>query len=185
MYKLKQILTSAAFTLFTGFALMSGNAIASTPDSETPANEGVCDTLQGATPGLYGLCVAYCEAQDLDTFDKKPPSLKILANYNKKKQATDPEMPCLKTPCPCWTDDELTSISVNASSCGQISPTAVQIMSAAGFHLADADTGIGQERCRYIDTVVKPDGVPVVRSFDITPDEAQGCYTQIQNSCSQ
>ena len=37
---------------------------AQTPDGLPPANEGVCDSLQMAKPGLYGLCVAYCEALD-------------------------------------------------------------------------------------------------------------------------
>ena len=38
-----------------GLSLFAGNAsFAQTPDGETPANEGVCDVLQGGTPGLYG-----------------------------------------------------------------------------------------------------------------------------------
>ena len=41
--------------------LVCGSASAQTPDGETPANEGACDVLLGATPGLYGLCVAFCE----------------------------------------------------------------------------------------------------------------------------
>ena len=74
-------------------------ALAQTPDGETPFNEGVCDELLGATPGLYGLCVAYCEAQDLDEFgDAKIPNEKILAVYNKKRQAADPGMPCIQAP---------------------------------------------------------------------------------------
>jgi hypothetical protein len=32
-----------------------------TPDTDPPAEEGVCDGLGGR---LWGLCVAYCEAQD-------------------------------------------------------------------------------------------------------------------------
>ena len=67
-----------------------------TPDGETPANEGVCDELMGGTPGLYGLCVGFCEAQDCEatfnettgdvTFDAscKPSSTRLLANYNKR-----------------------------------------------------------------------------------------------------
>jgi len=74
---------------------MSNTAVASTPDGATPANEGVCDSLMDATKGLYGLCVAYCEAQDLDSCDKEPPRTKILENYNKKKQLSDPDMPCV------------------------------------------------------------------------------------------
>ncbi len=73
--------------------------LAQTPDGETPANEGVCDVLQadGTTKGLYGLCVAFCEAQDhasldypitgddLDALMNMKPGGKILANYNKKR----------------------------------------------------------------------------------------------------
>ena len=54
---------------------ISAPAMAETPDGTTPANETVCDGLKtNATPGLYGLCVAYCEAQDLDIVgDKETP----------------------------------------------------------------------------------------------------------------
>ena len=90
------LLRTVVLIWLTSLAFICGNTLAATPDGVTPANEGVCNVLQasGITPGLYGLCVAYCEAQDLDTFDKEPPSTKILANYNKRKQASDPTMPC-------------------------------------------------------------------------------------------
>ena len=47
-------------------ALISVPLMAQTPDGETPAEETVCDPLKadGITKGLYGLCVAFCEAQD-------------------------------------------------------------------------------------------------------------------------
>jgi hypothetical protein len=89
------------------------------PDRETPATEDVCDILKGATPGLYGLCIAFCEAQDcepdfslVDPFENCPGgSQQVLDNYNRKKTETDPEMPCiLQTPCPCWTEEELATL---------------------------------------------------------------------------
>ncbi len=97
---------------------------AQTPDGVTPVNEGVCDELKDGTPGLYGLCVAFCEAQDiasieqpiteedLATLEGSAPSGKILANYDKKKQPGDPEMPCIKVeePCPCWSAEELAEL---------------------------------------------------------------------------
>lgn len=100
--------------------LASPVAFAQTPDGETPANEGVCDELLGGTPGLYGLCVAFCEALDLaalsepiteanlEALEDSRPSGRILANYNKKKTESDPEMPCVKVeePCPCWDSVE-------------------------------------------------------------------------------
>lgn len=105
----KTILAAGAMILFTG------TIYAQTPDGETPANEGVCDGLVGATPGLYGLCVAFCEAQDCepdflaaDPFAKcKASSPKILAAYDRKKRADDPDMPCIMTGCPCFTAEEV------------------------------------------------------------------------------
>ncbi|HIF9075743.1 TPA: hypothetical protein ACX6NV_000574 [Photobacterium damselae] len=94
-----------------------------TPDEYTPANEGVCDVLQGGTPSLYGLCVAFCEAQD--HFDIEYPVTEdelesylaankradvIYGNYLKRKTDNDPNMPCVviqQNECPCWTQDEL------------------------------------------------------------------------------
>ncbi len=51
--------------IFLVSLFISVSAIAKgTPDTETPATEEICSTLVDATPGLYGLCVAYCEAHD-------------------------------------------------------------------------------------------------------------------------
>ena len=96
---------------------------AQTPDEAKPAQEGVCDVLQesGTTKGLYGLCVAFCEAQDttsisdpiteeeLEAIEASAPSGKILEKYNQKKSDTDPAMPCVKVEeaCPCFSDAEL------------------------------------------------------------------------------
>lgn len=82
-------------------------SFAQTPDGETPASEGVCDPLIGGTPGLYGLCIAYCEAQDLDAEQGKSPSMKLLELYDRRKTDADPPMPCVQDPCPCWTEEDL------------------------------------------------------------------------------
>jgi hypothetical protein len=97
-------------------------AMALTPDGETPAIEDVCDQLIGGTPGLYGLCVAYCEAQDCDSeaarsgqCTRTPPNEVVLRNYNRKMQPGDPAMPCLAPPtsaCPCWTEAEVETIQI-------------------------------------------------------------------------
>jgi hypothetical protein len=104
---------------WTGFPIM-----AMTPDGETPAVEDVCDDLIGGTPGLYGLCVAYCEAQDCDSeaahsgqCTRTPPSEPVLRNYNRKMRDGDPAMPCLApppSPCPCWTEAELANIDFSS-----------------------------------------------------------------------
>jgi hypothetical protein len=108
-------------------------AAAQTPDGVTPANEGICDPLADATPGLQGLCVAMCEAQaceaELDTNTGKvvynpscsPASDQLFRNYNKivkrnvekaaAEDRVDPPMPCVKVACPCWTEIELDDIA--------------------------------------------------------------------------
>ncbi len=68
------------------------------------ANEGVCNELLDATPGLYGLCVAFCEAQDL------PPDSRLMDVYERIRRDDDPDMPCV---CPCWSREELESIIPN------------------------------------------------------------------------
>ena len=165
-----------------GLAGMSSVALATTPDGETPANEGVCDILKGGTPGLYGLCVAYCEAQDLDTIEKEPPNTKILENYRKKMQAGDPDMPCVQAPCVCWSAEELASITGDGviSTCLN-TEFKIQIIDDGPLHFADADKTTGRERCRYVDTGLVP---PTVRSQTITAEQAQVCFDALSQACS-
>jgi hypothetical protein len=105
------------------FALISSvPATAQTPDGLTPAVETVCDDLIGYTPGLYGLCVAYCEAHDAqllspsgDPAELDRPNRQILRNYNSLRSDSDPTMPCVpadepQDSCPCWTADELLEV---------------------------------------------------------------------------
>jgi len=81
--------------------------------------------LQDGTPGLYGLyglCVACCEAPDLDLVgNKEPPNNRILANYRRKMQPGDPDMPSVKVPCPCGTEAALAAITVRATAGDAIS----------------------------------------------------------------
>jgi len=76
-------------------------ATASTPDGETPAEETVCDDLDGAE---FGLCNAYCEAMDCElAYDADPETEphasdraceQVLANFQKQSGGEDP--PCLE-----------------------------------------------------------------------------------------
>lgn len=50
-----------ALMIALGIILVTGAAVARTPDGRTPAEESVCDVLSGAP---FGLCNAYCEATD-------------------------------------------------------------------------------------------------------------------------
>lgn len=122
--------TPALFTSILLSLVLSPVVVAQTPDGEVPASEGVCDDLKadGVTKGLYGLCVAFCEAQDqatisdpiteqeLDALSDSAPAGRILANYNKKMTEADPTMPCVKVqePCPCWTEQEFLDASQSA-----------------------------------------------------------------------
>jgi hypothetical protein len=97
-----------------------------TPDGSTPAEEDTCDGLKYGTPGLYGLCIAFCEAHDciptfneageLDLSSCKKNDRKILDKYRSKMVDGDSDMPCLPatqanedplTACPCWSRDQL------------------------------------------------------------------------------
>jgi len=115
-------------TVVLVLSIMSIVVHAETLDDQTPAEEGVCDPLKadGVTKGLYGLCVAFCEAQDFASVDvpltekeilallNDRPSGKILENYNKRKTETDPEMPCIvpkpDSQCSCFTEEEIMGI---------------------------------------------------------------------------
>ena len=60
-------------------AINSG--VTQTPDEETPAEEQACDKYLGEG-ARYGLCVAYCEAQDCDDLKKGDEScLNIAQNF--------------------------------------------------------------------------------------------------------
>lgn len=181
---MKTIISAAGLALLTGLAGMSGSVMASTPDGETPANEGVCDQLIGLTPGLFGLCNAYCEAQDLDVTNKEPPNTKILENYNKKRKAGDPEMPCIQAPCPCWTNAELASVTVNGIAACVAGGTATQpslqlIGIAPATHSAFGDTR--RTRCAYVDNNIVPN---VIRSQIISAEDAQICYDAVYAACN-
>jgi hypothetical protein len=74
---------SSVLFVAASIAVFSTPLTAKTPDGETPATETVCNTYQGI-PGAYGLCVAICEAQDLDEFYKNPPSDQLEDNFVNK-----------------------------------------------------------------------------------------------------
>lgn len=86
--------------------------------------EGICDPLLAGTDGLYGLCVAFCEAQGIASPDDpiseseyqaildSAPGGRILRSYKERKTEADPAMPCIRIeePCPCWSSAELAAI---------------------------------------------------------------------------
>lgn len=86
---MNKLIALIVFGLVFSFAVMSK---AKTPDDMTPAEEDVCDALEGAA---YGLCSAYCEAMDCDSEEAQASDEaceRVLDNYQTK---TDVPMPCL------------------------------------------------------------------------------------------
>ena len=195
---------------------MAPVAYAQTPDGQTPAEETVCDPLQadGVSKGLYGLCVAFCEAQDwadagtpiteaeLDALIGTPPSGRILANYNKRKQETDPPMPCIlvEEPCPCWTAAELATIdgfSPGGTSltfiCQVFPPWPVrQIEESDPPHAAAAvdftDTANARnnfQACAYTNRQGNPNIFRdlSVQAGTLTAAEATECFAQVTAAC--
>ncbi len=167
----------------------AGLASASTPDGVTPANENVCDPLFGATPGLYGLCVAYCEAQDSDfegaiSAQCRAPNPPILSNYDRRKKAGDPDMPCIQTEtaCPCWTSEELAQLDNGTdplSSCVDSIVTSVSQVFPIQIAASLAETGVEpnvNRSCTYFEF----DGVAITsRTFNVTAEEADACRQQL------
>ena len=83
---LKYLMTATMLAVLA-FASLS---LAQTADGMTPAEEPVCDDLNGA---LYGLCVAYCEAMDCHLGDQLASDQaceRVLTNY---MTHSDGEMP--------------------------------------------------------------------------------------------
>jgi hypothetical protein len=193
--------TISLFAVVCGVVLLNGAATLAGDDAP-PSLETVCDELQGGTPGLYGLCVAFNEAQDCEpdyTLEDplencKPASRKILEAYNRKRNASDPPMPGIEDPCPCflqaWVDAlplppgqpcyaqcafQATQLPDNPTPFSNIiasfTPTVVAQVVEPG-----ADT---KSSCLF----VSADDPQVIRFFqDITPDEVAACTAIIQNS---
>ena len=214
---MKTLISSFLATLAVGLLAVAPPVLAETPDGGTPAEETVCDRLRAddITKGLYGLCVAFCEAQDIASEDvpisdatlsalqEAAPSGRILANYNKRKQATDPDMPCIlvEEPCPCWTAEELASIDGYSPmgvsiplSCGTNTDTATQTID--GRQVVENDptqvatatdrhrTGYPTiELCEYRNEVTNIRRVLSVDAGTLTHEEAAACLEQVRVRC--
>ncbi len=79
------------------------------------AQSDPCEGLQAATPGLYGLCIAFhnvepCVPDPLaeDPFAGcEPKDGRLLTAYNELKGPDDPRMPETADACPCFTASQL------------------------------------------------------------------------------
>jgi len=170
---------------------------AQTPDGETPANEGVCDGLLGMTPGLYGLCVGFCEAQDCEatfdpatgqvTFDAscQPSSPKLLENYNKRSQPGDPPMPCVNVAedeCPCWTEAELDLIADGETEVCVVGQTFAIIVGPDGGDPENDGVTVGllaPDVCNYLENSPGQ----VIRNIQLSAPDIQICIASIAAEC--
>jgi len=168
------ILITSLFLVSSFFALP---ALAQTADGITPAIEGVCDDLKnpGVTKGLYGLCVAYCEAE--------ASSEAVLRNYDRKKQESDPEMPCLEVvvPCPCWDTDTLAAAegpSACVASEGGINSSEyfdLTTFAFSGFYLFPNNELTAFGCLSFAGGVGKDD-------LELTPEETASCLASLSAS---
>ena len=111
---------------------------------------------------------------------KEPPRTKILDNYRKKMRDGDPDMPCIQAPCPCWSADELASITSDgvAAACAVSSSAARLTDIAPKPRYAYADTN--RTRCAYVDINTVP---TTIRNQTISSEDAQACYSALEQAC--
>lgn len=195
--------------MFISLSMLGLLAVASTPDGATPANEGVCDELVGTTPGLYGLCVAFCEAQDCEaTYDPvtdtvdfddscRPSSPKVLDNFNKRAGVGGPPMPCVnitENECPCWTEAEINEIPgdyLDPNTGCRTDPPFAQLFSTPDVFnpdvaRTDSGTNAGEYICFYQGVNLMNNEPPrVIRSLEITEDQNATCVASIADQCGQ
>jgi hypothetical protein len=74
---------------------VAGALLAKTPDGQTPAQEKVCTTA-GLSRAAFGICNAYCEAQDCDVHPR-PSCEKLRKNFQKATGSST--FPCDIPPC--------------------------------------------------------------------------------------
>jgi len=189
--------------MFISLSMLGLTAVAS------PPNEGVCDELVGTTPGLYGLCVAFCEAQDCEaTYDPvtdtvdfddscRPSSPKVLDNFNKRAGVGGPPMPCVnitENECPCWTEAEINENPAHYpdpnTGCRTDPPFAQLYSMPDPFNpdvaLTNYDTNLGAYICSYKGVDLMTDALSrTARDFEITEDQNATCVASIAYQCGQ
>lgn len=197
--------TILAFLIFIILMLPSITLAGSSSTLQEP-NRNICNPLKapGITSGLYGLCVAACEALDCTTDPINPtanhpqcekPSSKIIERYNKMKKSTDPEMPCVVPPptaCPCWSQQELNQVGVTwLGDPSQYMPLWNQIYDASyglweyytsGYHGAGVSY-LPEPGCHYFhyDAYDPVFSNPVVRVMQVSQQVAQACQAQVSS----
>lgn len=165
------------------------------------ANHGACQGLETAAPGLYGLCIAVCEAHgcepdfnQLDPFAGCSPSDPTLVDrYEALRGSADPPLPCVveEGGCPCFTQEMVDAIPTPYSQCiidYQFQPGS-DYFSTNIFHgiqapgemriAAQATVGPFDGSCAYGDNFVDPE-IFIFLQTNLT--QAQECRQIVVNT---
>lgn len=155
-------------------------------DGLPPSEEDDCDVLQlpGVTPGLFGLCNAFCEAKDCDKYadgDMSSSCEGLLANYEGRASDSDPVMPCLQEEtvvCPCWPPEterlEDGGMGLPGVGCG------VNIPGLGTLAIYDDSEGnaisfaVTPDGCEYMNTMI-PDPI----ELPVSPEEEEVCVNDV------
>ena len=87
---------TALAILMSGSLTVPGMAFAygqGTPDAQPPAEERICNPDVGLRGAAYGLCVAYCEANDCELDPEQHACEVLLNNFYRATGRTD--VPCV------------------------------------------------------------------------------------------
>jgi len=181
-----------AIVTFCIFAMFAGSALAQTADGQTPAEESVCDVLDGAA---WGLCNAYCEAMDCDS--ASPNASRAACDKVKGKFASldQGNLPCEPVVCPCGTADDFIGLFTELEPgaevwCGIDSPIHGPSLSVGmtipsptvqRFSALHNSPTPNAARCEAYD----PDGFEIVAVNYITEGEYESCKVEVQSVADQ
>lgn len=193
----KRVLPGLVFIALAAFALPAA-AQNQNSNRSTPATDTQCDTLATATPGLQGLCVALCEAAPgcegkLDPVTGEvgfnascnASAGQILANYNKKKKANDPPMPCVELACACWSEPGIDNIGGGTGDRCYDRPD----VGFAGLSGKSADTGrfeaayAFKNGCYSSESASKTAPSTVRQNYSLSDQEAAVCRKSVIEEC--
>lgn len=178
-----------AVATFCIFAMFAGSALAQTADGQTPAEESVCDVLDGAA---WGLCNAYCEAMDCDSAD--PNASRVACDKVKGKFASlgQGNLPCEPVVCPCGTAADFIGLftSLPAGTVFYCETTGWYTPKVSVGALPYATTRfsalhdypyVGDVRCSAFDAV----GAPIVEIDTLTEEEYEACVVEVESVANQ
>jgi len=171
------------------FAMFAGSALAQTADGQTPAEENVCDVLDGAA---WGLCNAYCEAMDCDS--ASPNASRVACDKVKGKFASldQGDLPCEAVVCPCGTADDFIGLftdlppgtNIVCETTGAYTPKVALAALPYGttrFSALHDFQYVGDVRCSAFDAA----GDPIVEIDGLTQQQYEACVVEVESVANQ